>query len=268
MCIPRCRQVDGGILVYGVLSLDLAGEMCLDAKAVTLTLIPAFTLKVRLRAGMNAKLIRGGLAMNAEVLKVSLQPELVIVLNGDGNVRGTLSLMTHKVKIELEAYVDVLWWNSCCCCGGRLCWPCGFKWHNLVTWVWYRRYFGNDRTSVLLQLGADKDADITPPISGEITCRQTAREQAQISIFGFLDEETELASTLLRIVIWGADGRRGTYRDYLLGPGAESWTGHFTAEDKGFIDACADVCNSAGRCTRACAPTVRWDASPPKVPLH
>ena len=87
--------------------LDLRAEACIKAKMISVMLIPSKTLVLQLEIFAEvAKIIRGGIRVEADLFKLAIEPTLALVLKGGVAVGGKLDLVLYPTKMCLSAFVE------------------------------------------------------------------------------------------------------------------------------------------------------------------
>lgn len=90
----------GAITAHAVVTLNLAGEVCLASKSIKVSLIPAVTIKVIAAVYLNLRIISAGLDAAADLLTLQLEPELYISLMDGFDAGFNLWLAKPKNRVS------------------------------------------------------------------------------------------------------------------------------------------------------------------------
>ena len=104
----------GGVELRLDIDFGIRGELCLEERSLTLTLVPMLTLKLSVDIfAIVAKILKGGIKVTADLVKISFEPSIAFLLKTGFAVGGRLMLVIHPIEICLEAYVDIFFLEFC-----------------------------------------------------------------------------------------------------------------------------------------------------------
>ena len=96
--------VGGAIEASLIFRAELKGDACVESRTVTLTLVPTVRLNLAIEVFAEvAKIIRGGISMTSDLLKVGIEPQLQVILKGGFSAGGKLDFVIYPMKLCLNA---------------------------------------------------------------------------------------------------------------------------------------------------------------------
>ena len=173
-------EVGGGISLELNLNFAIRGELCLGARALTITLVPlvSLILSVELFA-IIAKVLKGGVEVTASLLSVSLEPSIAFILKNGFQVGGQLAFVIYASQICINAFVDVMWIEFCDV--GFISLPCGLDWKRLLEIELYCIFIPKSGLEIKwILLRKDSDDDTTPPVVGNVEATQETTSSAAV----------------------------------------------------------------------------------------
>lgn len=159
----------GGITMHMILSLDLRAELCIAEMTIKATPIPNFTLRLLASIYLDIFILRGGIEVQADLLRVSLEPTLAIMLKSGFDAGAKIDLVLKPIVICIIAFVDYRWIKWCKL--GFLKIPCGLTWNRLADFELACFHIGTGVRITLMELGTDgADKDGAP--TGVVGCNE------------------------------------------------------------------------------------------------
>ena len=173
-------EVGGAIILELNLNFAIRGELCLGARALTITLIPlaSLILSVQLFA-IIAKVLKGGIEVSASLLAVALEPSIAFILKNGFQVGGQLAFVIYPTLICINAFVDIMWIEFCDV--GFISLPCGLDWKRLLEIELYCLTIpkSGDETKWII-FSKDSEDDTTPPVVGTVEATQETTSSAAV----------------------------------------------------------------------------------------
>lgn len=268
--VPFVLSLVGRIRAGVVISAEAAGRFCLLKKNADVSTTPIIALQVACDLYLEVLVVRGGISMELQVIRVGVRPVGTLELTTGVKGGSDVFLVFYPPTIAIMAFLEYPKIQFCPEGKKFPVYPCG------VTWKQRDEFpiFGPVELTVkgmkkglklLFAFPEKPDGDATPPEAGETWIGQIFTHSIHLQKPNWQDTETDITSVRY---LAGSTNGASNFLDAAVDENvADETMGLTTVPPSGTnVHFCVEATNSDSKKTMKCsnAPLV-WDTSPPSV---